>query len=146
MGSFRLTVGGAETAIRLTVGGAESAIAPSDLLKISENPSVFQHFRLTVGGAEIAMGLLGNLWGPPGAYSEPFGASRCSFGALWSLQMLIWSPLEPPEAHLEPFGASRMQLWSLFSQSQSFREPPRANFHHPGAQSVYLGAPDTKRH
>ncbi len=167
MGSFRLTVGGAETAIRLTVGGAESAIAPSDLLKISENPSVFQHFRLTVGGAEIAiapsdilkikenplvfqhfhiLGLLGNLWGAPGAYSEPFGASRCSFGALWSLQMLIWSPLEPPEAHLDPFGASRMQLWSLFSQTQSFREPPRANFHHPGAQSVYLGAPDTKRH
>ena len=103
-----------------------------------ENQLFFQHFHI--------LGLIGSFRGPPGAYSEPFGASRCSFGALWSLQMLIWSPLEPPEAHLEPFGASRMQLWSLFSQSQSFREPPRANFHHPGAQSVYLGAPDTKRH
>ncbi len=95
---------------RLAVGGAEIAIAPSDLLKINENPSVFQHFHI--------LGLLGNLWGlqelilsplePPDAHLEPFGASRSSFGALWSLQNAI---MEHIYTILELLGVSK----SLFS-------------------------------
>ncbi len=77
---------------RVTVGGAEIVIAPSDLLRIIENPSVFQHFHL--------LGLLGSLqeliiklWEPLGAHYQALGASGSSFRAHWSLPDSFWELL-----------------------------------------------------
>ena len=127
---------------RRVVGGAEILIAPSDLLRIIENPEVFQHFHI--------LGLIGSLWGPPGAYSESCGASRCSFGAIWSLQMLIWSPLEPPDAHLEPFNPlepPECNYGAYFHNPRASGSLQEITFHHPGAQSVYYALiSDPRRH
>ena len=79
---------------RVAVGGVEIVIAPSDLLRIIENPSVF--FNIFTSWAFLAASR----------------SSLSSSGSLWELIIKLW---EPPGAHLELIGASQ-------TASGSFRE------------------------
>ncbi len=76
-------------------------------------PGTF-HFATTVCPKSI-LEPPGSLWElinilrePPGAHSEPFGASRTSFGALWILQHLILDII--------------FQLWELLGGNFQARE------------------------